>query len=636
MSSKGGHGSGIVARARRGTPATAGTGTLRATMWPRLVDRRRAGGRHRRRAAGPRGDRRLRPRARRCADACPATIRSIGVPSPSPSVVEPAPSAPPASGASASPRRPRRRADPPPGCSTSASRRRPSSCPRSAAATIDLANLRGKPVWVNFMGTYCPPCVDEFPLMNGFAARYADDGLVILAIDVKEEEGVVAAFAEGLGATFPLGLDGDGSAQADWDALALPVHFWIDTDGVIRDGALGRDRPGHHGPRAADDPAGRDRHAVTAAGRPPSISVRGRRRSGDRPALGGARRRSSSSPTSTGRWRSARATRPPPSSSRSRSAPCAPWRASRPSDPGGVHVAVLTGRTVADVAARVRVGGIEYLGDHGLQHGTLPRGGRAGASRGSSPTRRFDAHRDPAETLAPGVAARARVAAVAVRRAQGTVGRVPRPPGRGRRRRPGPRSSRPIAAVERARASATTAWRTIAAGRSSTSGRWTPAASARRSSGSSPRHGPGAVVVARRRAERRRRVRGGRWRPAATRRGALVGVDGGGPRRCAGRPPAELLALADLRWLAARRSGRSWRALARRGCRRSLAGRRVRCRRRARRRRSRRPPRRRSRAGSSGTGRAGWSARSRRPGRPTAGRRGAAPGASVAGSRMNM
>ena len=45
--------------------------------------------------------------------------------------------------------------------------------------------------------------------------------------------------------------------------------------------------------------------------------------------------------------------------------------------PDRVAVAVLTGRTAADVAARVRVGGIRYLGDHGLQDGTYPRGGRA-------------------------------------------------------------------------------------------------------------------------------------------------------------------------------------------------------------------------------------------------------------------
>jgi thiol-disulfide isomerase/thioredoxin len=111
--------------------------------------------------------------------------------------------------------------------------------PQVGGGSIDLAALRGKPVWVNFMATWCPPCQDEFPLMNGYAATHADDGLVILAIDVEEEEGVVAAFAQQLGATFPLGLDGDGRVAEAWDAAALPVHFWIDAEGIIRDGSLG-------------------------------------------------------------------------------------------------------------------------------------------------------------------------------------------------------------------------------------------------------------------------------------------------------------------------------------------------------------------------------------------------------------
>jgi thiol-disulfide isomerase/thioredoxin len=111
--------------------------------------------------------------------------------------------------------------------------------PQVGGGTIDLAELRGMPVWVNFMATWCPPCQDEFPLMNGFAARYAANDLVILAIDVEEEEGTVAAFAQSLSATFPLGLDNTGEVAASWDALALPVHFWVDADGVIRDGSLG-------------------------------------------------------------------------------------------------------------------------------------------------------------------------------------------------------------------------------------------------------------------------------------------------------------------------------------------------------------------------------------------------------------
>ena len=105
--------------------------------------------------------------------------------------------------------------------------------------SIDLATYRGKPVWVVFTGTYCPPCRDEYPLMNGFAVRYADAGLVVLAVHVKEDAATVKPFVDSLDVTFPVGLDEDGSRARTWDAAALPVHYWIDADGVVRDAALG-------------------------------------------------------------------------------------------------------------------------------------------------------------------------------------------------------------------------------------------------------------------------------------------------------------------------------------------------------------------------------------------------------------
>jgi trehalose 6-phosphate phosphatase len=41
-----------------------------------------------------------------------------------------------------------------------------------------------------------------------------------------------------------------------------------------------------------------------------------------------------------------------------------------------VHVVVLSGRSAPDVAARVRVGGVTYLGNHGMERGFVPRRGR--------------------------------------------------------------------------------------------------------------------------------------------------------------------------------------------------------------------------------------------------------------------
>lgn len=111
--------------------------------------------------------------------------------------------------------------------------------PQLGGGTIDLAGLKGKPVWVYFMATWCPSCRDELPVMNGLGARYAKDGLVVLVVDVREDEAQVAGFTSSLNLAMPVGLDADGTAQEAWRAAALPVHFWVDKDGIVRDAALG-------------------------------------------------------------------------------------------------------------------------------------------------------------------------------------------------------------------------------------------------------------------------------------------------------------------------------------------------------------------------------------------------------------
>ena len=104
---------------------------------------------------------------------------------------------------------------------------------------IDLATLRGKPVWVVFMATWCPSCQDEFPAMNSFALRYAEHGLKVIAVDLREPERAVQAFAAALRVQFPMGLDPDGKAARDWGVVVPPIHFWIDKEGIVREGALG-------------------------------------------------------------------------------------------------------------------------------------------------------------------------------------------------------------------------------------------------------------------------------------------------------------------------------------------------------------------------------------------------------------
>jgi cytochrome c biogenesis protein CcmG/thiol:disulfide interchange protein DsbE len=104
---------------------------------------------------------------------------------------------------------------------------------------VSLASLRGRPVLVNFWATWCLPCRDEFPLLAKTYAAHADDGLEILGIVHDDTAEGARAFAQDLGATWPILLDPDDVAWADYLGVGMPTSFFIDRDGVVRAASLG-------------------------------------------------------------------------------------------------------------------------------------------------------------------------------------------------------------------------------------------------------------------------------------------------------------------------------------------------------------------------------------------------------------
>ena len=77
---------------------------------------------------------------------------------------------------------------------------------------MTLSSLQGRPVIINFWATWCGPCREEFPLMVETYEARADDGLEILGIlhDDTVEGG--RAFAEDMGAEWPMLYDADDEA----------------------------------------------------------------------------------------------------------------------------------------------------------------------------------------------------------------------------------------------------------------------------------------------------------------------------------------------------------------------------------------------------------------------------------------
>ncbi len=99
-------------------------------------------------------------------------------------------------------------------------------------AEVDTEGLRGQPLWVNFMATWCPPCREELPIMDRLQ-RDLGDRMTIIVVDVEEDADTVASFFDGLEVALPVALDEDGRAQEEWNAVALPVHYWIDEEGRV-------------------------------------------------------------------------------------------------------------------------------------------------------------------------------------------------------------------------------------------------------------------------------------------------------------------------------------------------------------------------------------------------------------------
>lgn len=107
--------------------------------------------------------------------------------------------------------------------------------PRVGGGSLSLASLRGRPVLVNFMASWCGPCKAELPALEQ-AARMEEGVVDVVTVDLTfSEPGQTAPV--GLLAqdhiTFPMLEDEKGKASYAFGVVELPTTFAINAQGVI-------------------------------------------------------------------------------------------------------------------------------------------------------------------------------------------------------------------------------------------------------------------------------------------------------------------------------------------------------------------------------------------------------------------
>ena len=108
---------------------------------------------------------------------------------------------------------------------------------------LAMQSLKGKPLLINFWATWCPPCVEELPLLERFYNENKAKSVQIVGLAADKPE-AVRAFLQKLPLTFPIGItDLSGIAMSkSWGNLAggLPFSVMLTADGRVMQRKMGK------------------------------------------------------------------------------------------------------------------------------------------------------------------------------------------------------------------------------------------------------------------------------------------------------------------------------------------------------------------------------------------------------------
>lgn len=106
----------------------------------------------------------------------------------------------------------------------------------AAGGRLDLADLRGRPVLIDFFATWCGPCAAIAPAIARFAERHPQVQVLSVSLDGEQTIADLPAFAARHAMTWPIIGEGhgwDGELHKAWGVDAIPALFLVGAGGEI-------------------------------------------------------------------------------------------------------------------------------------------------------------------------------------------------------------------------------------------------------------------------------------------------------------------------------------------------------------------------------------------------------------------
>lgn len=108
---------------------------------------------------------------------------------------------------------------------------------------LDIKNLKGKVVLVDFWSYVCPHCLHSLPHVVALNDKYSKQGLVVIGVHVKQARSMqdLKAAIKEHGITYPVAVDNNLATARQYHVHQLPTFFLINKDGKVVYTASGGD-----------------------------------------------------------------------------------------------------------------------------------------------------------------------------------------------------------------------------------------------------------------------------------------------------------------------------------------------------------------------------------------------------------
>jgi len=104
----------------------------------------------------------------------------------------------------------------------------------STGENIRLAEQRGQVVMLNFWASWCGPCRQEMPLLDGISKKYGKMGFVLYGINVDQDTAEAKSVLQKININYSVLFDPESKLSSLYKVDAMPTSVIIDKQGNIR------------------------------------------------------------------------------------------------------------------------------------------------------------------------------------------------------------------------------------------------------------------------------------------------------------------------------------------------------------------------------------------------------------------